>query len=574
MTKLFARKFAKNAAAIERATLAAIGKSQAMIEFGLDGTILGANANFLGLMGYELGEVVGQHHRLFVEPAMAMSAEYESFWTNLRAGTFDSAEYKRLAKGGRPVWIQASYNPVFDDQGKVFKIVKLAADVTAQRLASAEARGQLDAIDKSQAMIEFALDGTILSANENFCAAMGYRLDEIIGQKHRLFVSEAQAQSRDYCAFWDGLGRGEFQAGEFLRLGKNGRPVWIQASYNPILDLEGKPYKVVKFATDVTRRKEAVDALGQGLARFADGDLSTRIDTEFDGELDGLRLAFNESASRFGEVMGQLQTMSAALKGATGEMLLGATDLADRTARQAATIEQTSAAISSLAETVTDNARMARDASGKASDVSQVTTETGGVMDAANAAMDRITQSSAKISSIIGLIDDVAFQTNLLALNASVEAARAGDAGKGFAVVAVEVRRLAQSAASASAEVKALVAQSANEVREGSRLVSDAAQRLSGMLVAVQQNAALVDSIALASRDQSSAIQEVSIAVRSLDEMTQHNAAMVEQTNAAIGEAETQARELDRIVDVFHLADEVEVAAVPAPRVGLGRRAA
>jgi methyl-accepting chemotaxis protein len=296
---------------------------------------------------------------------------------------------------------------------------------------------------------------------------------------------------------------------------------------------------------------------------LAQGDLTQTIDTPFPPEFEGLRQALNGTVQRFADVLGQLRTTSRSLKAATGEMLSGANDLAERTTRQAATIEETSAAMEQLAATVAGNAGMAQEAAGKAVAVSRTAEESGTVMSEANQAMERITQSSAKISNIIGMIDDIAFQTNLLALNASVEAARAGDAGKGFAVVAVEVRRLAQSAASASADVKALVEQSATEVRGGSKLVSDAADRLAEMLEAARKNSALVDSIARASRDQASAIEEVSVAVRTLDEMTQHNAALVEQTNAAIEQTESQAHTLDGIVAMFR----VEEAVVKAGRL-------
>jgi methyl-accepting chemotaxis protein len=250
-------------------------------------------------------------------------------------------------------------------------------------------------------------------------------------------------------------------------------------------------------------------------------------------------------------VVTQLRETSRALKTATGEILAGANDLSERTTRQAATIEETSATMEQLAATVADNARTAEDANNKAHAVSESAVRSGAVMDQANAAMERITSSSGKISNIIGLIDDIAFQTNLLALNASVEAARAGDAGKGFAVVAVEVRRLAQSAASASSDVKALIEQSAVEVTGGSKLVSSAAEQLSTMQQAIEENSALMQKIAKASRDQAAAIDEVSVAVRTMDEMTQHNAALVEETNAAIEQTEAQANELDRVVDIF-----------------------
>tara|TARA_R110000868_G_scaffold122464_38_gene324601 strand:+ start:384 stop:2228 length:1845 start_codon:yes stop_codon:yes gene_type:complete len=562
---LFTSRTKRKIATDDHATLAALSASQAIIEFNLDGTILTANANFLAAMSYELDDVQGKHHSIFVEPSYAKSADYQEFWARLRNGEFNAAEYKRIGNGGKEVWIQASYNPVLDAAGKPFKVIKIATDVTAQKLANADYRGQLAAISKSQAVIEFDLSGTILTANENFCATMGYRLEEIKGQHHSMFAVPDFARSKEYSEFWRALGRGEYQAAEYQRLGKGGKEVWIQASYNPIFDMNGRPYKVVKYATDITARKAAVVTIGASLSRLAGGDLAARIDAPLVGELDEVRLAFNDTVEKFASIMSQLRETSAILKTATGEILSGANDLADRTTRQAAAIEETSAAMEQLSTTVQENAKRSEAANTRSLAVSEAASSTGVVMGEANQAMERISVSSAKISNIIGMIDDIAFQTNLLALNASVEAARAGDAGKGFAVVAVEVRRLAQSAASASSDVKVLVERSAEEVESGSKLVSTAAAKLNDMVESVRQNSELITEIAHATQEQSTAIVEVSTSVRDMDEMTQHNAALVEEMNAALEQTETQASELDQIVEVFTV-EHRETVAKPSAR--------
>ena len=534
----------------DKATLEAIGMSQAVIEFAMDGKILTANSNFLRVMGYEAEEIIGQHHSIFLAKGQD-GAEYQAFWERLRAGRFDAGEYKRIGKGGREVWIQASYNPVIGADGKPTKVVKFASDITAAKLASANSRGQLDAIGKSQAVIEFSVTGEILTANANFCAALGYRLEEIKGQHHRMFVRPEEARGQAYVEFWAALARGEFLSAEYLRIGKGGKDVWIQATYNPILDMNGVPLKIVKYATDITARKHAVQLLGDGLNTLAKGNLTGAIHEQFVGELDEVRTAYNSTLSKFASIIERIRDTSGTLKVATTELLAGANDLSERTSRQAAAIEQTSAAMDQLASTVSDNAKRADSASGKSRHVSKTAEETGNVMSQANTAMERITQSSAKISNIIGLIDDIAFQTNLLALNASVEAARAGDAGKGFAVVAVEVRRLAQSAASASSDVKKLIEQSATEVSSGTKLVAEATGKLTTMLDGIKENDALIQGISKASQEQSSAIDQVSTAIRQMDEMTQHNAALVEETNAAVEQTQAQASELDTIVEIF-----------------------
>lgn len=236
----------------------AIGRSLAIIEFNLDGTVLDANENFLSILGYSLKEIIGQHHRIFVDPTEVASSAYRDFWAKLARGEFDRRQYKRITKSGKEVWIEASYNPVFR-RGKPYKVIKLATDITAQKLQAAEDAGKLDAISRAQAIIEFKPDGEILKANANFLTTLGYRLDEIQGRHHSMFCDPAYSASDDYQLFWKRLAGGEFVADEFLRLGKGGRRVHIQASYNPIFDMNGKVFKVVKFATDVSERVRNVD---------------------------------------------------------------------------------------------------------------------------------------------------------------------------------------------------------------------------------------------------------------------------------------------------------------------------
>ena len=280
--------------------IAAISKSQAVIEFKMDGTIVTANENFLKTLGYSLEEIKDKHHSLFVEEAYRQSSDYREFWAKLNRGEYVAAEFKRIGKGGREVWIQASYNPILDLNGKPFKVVKYATDLTQQKLTTADYSGQISAIGKSQAVIEFRMDGTIVTANENFLKTLGYSLEEIKDKHHSLFVEEAYRQSSDYREFWAKLNRGEYVAAEFKRIGKGGREVWIQASYNPILDLNGKPFKVVKYATDLTPQKLALNAMIADVAMLSksamEGDLATRADvSKHNGEYQKIVQGVNDT---------------------------------------------------------------------------------------------------------------------------------------------------------------------------------------------------------------------------------------------------------------------------------------
>lgn len=259
----------------------ALDKVQAIIEFDLDGTVISANDNFLKTFEYELDEIVGKHHRIFCDPDYAESAEYTEFWDKLGRGECHAADFKRLAKGGREIWLQASYNPVFDSDGKPIRVVKFATDVTAAKLQQAEFEGKLRAIDRAQAVIEFELDGRIITANENFLRIFGYRLEEIIGKHHRIFCDPGYAESPEYAQFWQKLARGEYDADEFKRLSKEGAEIWLQASYNPIIDMEGRPLKVVKFASDITaeirRRSLAMLEMSTPVTKIWDGVLFAPI---------------------------------------------------------------------------------------------------------------------------------------------------------------------------------------------------------------------------------------------------------------------------------------------------------
>ncbi len=553
---------------------AALDRSQAIIEFSLDGRILTANGNFLSALGYTLDEVRGQHHSMFVDHTYRQSADYRAFWDRLGRGEFDASKYKRLTKSGQDIWIQASYNPVFDEHGRPFKVVKFATDITAAEYENNELKAKTAAIGRSQAVIEFKLDGTILTANENFLATMGYSLTEIEGRHHSMFADPDYAKSNDYRQFWDRLNRGEFIADKFRRLGRGGKEIWIQASYNPLLDLNGKPFKVIKYATDVTQvehdRKQAeleraakaaeqehvVSALAQGLRELSTGNLERRIEEAFVPDYEQLRADFNAAQSRLQETMQSVLTSTNGISTGANEISQAADDLSKRTEQQAASLEETAAALEEITATVRKTAQNAKEASTIVATAKSAAESGGQIVNTAITAMGQIEHSSKQITDIISVIDEIAFQTNLLALNAGVEAARAGDAGKGFAVVASEVRALAQRSSEAAREIKSLIKTSSEHVSSGVKLVGESGEALSKIVSQVIDINALVGEMALAAQQQSTGIEEVNTAITQMDQVTQQNAAMVEQSTAAARNLASETGELSELVSFFKVGSE------------------
>ncbi|KEQ03485.1 methyl-accepting chemotaxis protein [Pseudorhizobium pelagicum] len=534
------------------AVLAAMGRSQAIIEFDLKGNILTANENFCAVMGYELAEIKGKHHRIFVDPAEAAGAEYKEFWQRLSEGHFDRRQYRRIGKGGREIWIEASYNPVFK-RGKPYKVVKFATDITALKLKASEDAGKLSALSRAQAMIEFTPMGDIITANENFLNAMGYQHSEIVGKHHSMFCDPAYVRTEDYARFWERLRGGEFFSEEFTRIGRAGNKVYIQASYNPIAGPDGKVMKVVKFATDVTGRVENVLALGSGLQQLSAGDLCSELSQPFIPSLDQLRTDFNQTAQRLREAMRAIQENAQAIAAGSTEIKSAADDLSKRTEQQAASVEETAAALEEITQTVGDSSRRADEAGRLVKDARKSAENSGEIVTKAIDAMGAIEKSSREITNIIGVIDDIAFQTNLLALNAGVEAARAGEAGKGFAVVAQEVRELAQRSAAAAKEIKTLISLSSEQVRSGVSLVDETGQALARIVAQVKEINTNVEAIVEGSREQAVGLREINVAVNTIDQGTQQNAAMVEQSNAASHSLATEAQALFNLLSQFSL---------------------
>jgi methyl-accepting chemotaxis protein len=483
------------------AKLAALDKSQATIEFNMDGTIITANANFLGAVGYELSEIKGKHHSMFCDPTYAASADYREFWAKLNRGEFQAAQYKRFAKGGREIWIEASYNPLMRG-GKPYKVVKYATDISKMKAEQADLSGKIEAIGRSQAVIEFNLDGTIITANDNFLQTLGYTLPEIQGKHHSMFAEPAYVASPEYKAFWAKLGRGEYDAGQYKRIGKGGKEVWIEASYNPILDQNGRPCKVVKFATDLSKRKAANLALAN--------DFET-----------GVKSLVQEVSTSAKGMEGTAQSLAAA---------------AEQTNQQSSTVssasEELAASVNEISRQISESMRVVGTA------VSEAKRSEEMVSDLVNAAQ--------KIGEVTQIINDIASQTNLLALNATIEAARAGEAGKGFAVVASEVKSLANQTAKATEEI----AQQIKGIQDSSQTTATAIREIGQIISQVSE---ISTSISSAVEEQSAATKEVSVNINGVTQAAQETG---QSSSSVLNVAQSltqQATSLEQRVDQFLL---------------------
>jgi methyl-accepting chemotaxis protein len=548
-----------------RGKVAAFSSRTPMIEYDLDGNVLDANDTWERATGFKVSEVRGKHHRMFVPAEERDTPEYRAFWENLRQGEVQAAVYRRVAKGGKPIWVEATFYPVRNLHGRLFKVVTCIVDITERMMALADGAGQLAAINKAQCVFDLDVNGVVIGANENFLRVFGYSLDELKGQHHDVLLDSAEREKVEYRSLWSKLARGEYESGKFRRRARDGREVWVQASYNPILDAAGKPFKIVGYATDITMRVQLAEQLRNAVAQTqavvtaaASGDLTQRIPMEGkSGELATLSGGVNSLIDVMADLVRQIQSTSGEVQSAADAISDGNQNLSRRTDEQAASLEETASSMEEMATTVRQTADNASHANQLAIAACGQAEKGGAVVGSAVAAMTGINASSGKIADIIGVIDSIAFQTNLLALNAAVEAARAGEQGRGFAVVASEVRSLAGRSATAAREIKTLIEDSVSRIAEGSRLVDESGHTLTGIVDAVRKVAAIVAEIAAASREQSSGIEQVNKAVTRMDEGTQENAAMVEEAASASQSIVRQAHLLSQMISRYRLGAEV-----------------
>ena len=536
--------------------LDALDRSQAVVEFSAEGNVLNANENFLKITGYDIEEIRGKSHKVLTSSDDKTLAANRELWSQMKEGNFQTGEYRYIRKDGEEVWLQASYNPIMNSSGKVTGVVQYATDITAEKMRNADYAGQIDAIGKSQAVIEFQMDGTITTANDNFLNTVGYSLSEIKGKHHSLFVDAEHRRSQEYQDFWAQLGEGTHASGEFKRIAKGGREVWIQATYNPIFDVNGKPFKVVKYATDITATKIAVNEIKRVLLSLAEGDLTTRLEVDFEGEFIQISQAMRSFIENLVNMISEIRSASDLINTAATEIAQGNSDLSSRTEEQASSLEQTASSMEELTGTVKLNSENADQANGLASQASTIAIDGGKLIGQVVDTMGSINESAQKISDIIGVIDGIAFQTNILALNAAVEAARAGEQGRGFAVVASEVRSLAQRSAEAAKDIKNLISDSVNKIENGNELVNKSGKTMEEIVLSIKRVNDIMGEIAAASSEQASGIDEVSKAVSQMDEVTQQNAALVEEAAAAAESLQAQAQNMNKQISAFKLSED------------------
>ena len=501
----------------EKIKAKAVDDNYAVISFSPEGIILSANKNFLDALGYTKEEVIGNHHRMFCTEALGKSKQYSDFWASLNSGNTQTSEFKRIKKDGSTIFIQASYTPILNSSGKVVKVIKFAQDITERKLKALDYRGQLKAIGKSQAVIEFNMDGTIITANDNFLNTLGYSLSEVVGKHHSIFCESSYKNSNEYKQFWENLNKGQFESGQFLRVGKNNKDIWIQATYNPIMDLDDKPFKVVKYATDITERKNRIFQIDENVKKLT-------------SSLSHLTTA-SESMSEGAKV-----TKNGSLKISTS-------------------VNQLNEAVSSVSNKVEDmvgSIRTISTSSAKAEKIAKAAQDQS--KDTTND-MLKLNEESEKIGETINIITQIAFQTNILSLNAAVEAATAGEAGKGFAVVAAEVRNLASRSDEAAKQItnaieliQSLVKNSLVSINKIDKTIEEITTMSTDISTSITKQETISSELAETSLDASSGVSEISRSMESVSQSADNSGQKSDETLIATKELVQVSNELISIL--------------------------
>lgn len=537
-----------------------------IIQLDLNGRVIFANDRYAAMAGMPSGGLPGRHlTELYKTLDVSKSLE---LLERAAAGEVLQTQSLRETHDGRVLMVQAVYAPVRNANGQITSVLAILANLSTQYINMRQQAALIAGLSRSQAMIEFTPQGEIVDANQNFLDCLGYQdLSEIKGRHHSIFVNAAERSLPAYAHFWSALARGENQSGEYRRLRKDGSAACIVATYTAVTDDAGKVTKVVKFASDVSARKMAVEDLITGISAMATGDLSIRLSAAPDPEFAHVFASFNDAVARLVSMIEDMRARSGTMNAEACEIAAGADDLARRGEAQAASLEQTAAAVEQISGNVTMTNQSAREAAAAALSAEEIVRSGAETVDRAIDAMVRIDEHTRRMGEFTRVIEHFAFQTNLLSINAAVEAARAGEIGRGFAVVANEVRNLAQQSAKASQSIAELIGKSETEVSTGVRLVKDAGSALDQIRTAVAAMASNVAGIAHATTEQATGVREVSEALSQLDTVNQSNLVLGDNNAAAAASLTSQVVEMIAMLDHFHTRnpDAVEPANIPRP---------
>lgn len=550
-------------------TVEALNKVMGVIEFDPDGNILFANQNFLDVVGYTLEEIQGKHHRIFMHQIDAAGPGYQNFWRLLKAGNFTSDRFKRKAKSGQTIWLEASYNPIFNHDGKVEKVIKFATDITSKVQEELDVRAQLTAINKVMAVIEFDVNGKILKANQNFLKTMKYKLEEIVGAHHRKFIKQDYAQSEDYRLFWDKLGKGTPIAGTFRRIDKHGEEVWLEASYNPIFDIDGNVVRIIKYASDIGNNPntkmldQVIHDATEVIDRMASGDLSAQMRSHktdqpslYDRNIEMLSESLQQMGQKLSRVIAKVNTSAQNFLQQSNIIATGSESLNQKVQFSSNQLEDAFSTLQSATQMIRSGSEEAKATAVTTKEVQSRTSQGVQVMGETVTAMTSIQESSTKIAEIVGLIDSIAFQTNLLALNAAVEAARAGEHGRGFAVVAGEVRALAQKSADAAKEIRDLISETTQRVDEGSKLANASGEMLNEISQLINDVGDKIENISQSANLQAVETEKAYQGVSDVQNIMQQNLTLVAENSGSANEITHQAKELAEDVNYFTFTEE------------------